>query len=642
MISGETIGGNNTFKAPDGTDETGHVGDGHARITYVKDTVDLPYTGKVGSFTAPVNGLYQLEGWGAQGGDSKKGKDTRYPLNLNYSNKDEVLSYNEGGRGGYSYGTVYLNVGETIYYAVGGKGDTFVYEKDVNHDSLPAYINGGFNGGGSARRIDSGGFYYNGAGGGATHFAKTLDGTGVLSEYRDDKNSVLLVAGGGGASAYYLNTSGGKHVGSGGFGGGEEGGANYDSDSNNGTVSRAYGGTQSAAGSGASRGDFGQGGNGHLANWGSGGGGGWYGGAASSLQGGGGGSGHVGDNMVSGETIGGDQTFKAPDGTDETGHSGDGYARVTLITAFPQMEFDYTGTVQSFKAPVAGNYKLEAWGAQGGSPNETTALGGKGGYTGGVIHLNKDETVYVYVGGQGGTTEKYAESSAPGGWNGAGNAFISENQIYWKRCFGSGGGATDFRLKKSLADDGWSGFDSLKSRIMVAAGGGGGMMYGSNVSGTDSKGGAGGGLEGHIGEMHDSSTWGVTTYQGGKQTEGGYTYFPYIGQNVGFGYFGYTTGDEYHYNAPGGGSGYYGGGNAAHTSGAGGGSSFISGHTGCDAISGSSTESNITHTGRPNHYSGKVFTNTVMIDGASTMTDPDGSTVTGHTGNGYAKITYLG
>ncbi len=31
-----------------------------------------------------------------------------------------------------------------------------------------------------------------------------------------------------------------------------------------------------------------------------------------------------------------------------------------------------------------------------------------------------------------------------------------------------------------------------------------------------------------------------------------------------------------------------------------------------------------------------------MIDGASTMTDPDGSTVTGHTGNGYAKITYLG
>ena len=672
MITGETIGGNNTFKAPDGTDETGHIGDGHARITYVYDTVDLPYTGKVGSFTAPVAGLYQLECWGAQGGDSKKGKDTRYPLNLNYSNKDEVLSYNEGGRGGYSYGTVYLNVGETIYYAVGGKGDTFVYEKDVNHDSLPAYINGGFNGGGSARRIDSGGFYYNGAGGGATHFAKTLDGTGVLSEYRDDKNSVLLVAGGGGASAYYLNTSGGKHVGSGGFGGGEEGGANYDSDSNNGTVSRAYGGTQSAAGSGASRGDFGQGGNGHLANWGSGGGGGWYGGAASSLQGGGGGSSYIGsENLINGQTIAGNtvdytttngtvvtpQNMPTHNGaivdngivginsndTEMIGNRGDGYARVTLIAAFPHMEFDYTGTVQSFKAPVTGNYKLEAWGAQGGSPNNSTSIGGNGGYTSGVINLNKDETIYVYVGGEGDIAHS---STVPGGWNGGGTA-VEVHPL--KRCVGAGGGATDFRLKQGSDSADWQSFDSLKSRIMVAAGGGGGvaMFYGS-TNGQDAKGGAGGGLTGIPGQCNDRPYGGITTNQGGTQTSGGYTFDAYMcsPSEGGYGFFGYavetvnrTSGPQC---SPTGGGGYYGGGTAIHTSGAGGGSSFISGHTGCDAISGSSTESNITHTGQPNHYSGKVFTNTVMIDGASTMTDPDGSTVTGHTGNGYAKITYLG
>lgn len=81
-------------------------------------------------------------------------------------------------------------------------------------------------------------------------------------------------------------------------------------------------------------------------------------------------------------------------------------------------------------------------------------------------------------------------------------------------------------------------------------------------------------------------------------------------------------------------------------SGGGGGSSFISGHNGCNSINSSGS-----HTNNSAHYSGYVFTNTVMIDGAGyKWTNSKGSytgmpnisgtsTIAGNTGNGYAKIT---
>ena len=93
------------------------------------------------------------------------------------------------------------------------------------------------------------------------------------------------------------------------------------------------------------------------------------------------------------------------------------------------------------------------------------------------------------------------------------------------------------------------------------------------------------------------------------------------------------------------GNGYYAGGQGNHgenTVGVGAtGSCFISGYTGCDAISVSSTETNIIHTGQPNHYSGKVFTNMQMVDGARTMPSPSGGTETGHIGDGVCIITQL-
>lgn len=71
-----------------------------------------------------------------------------------------------------------------------------------------------------------------------------------------------------------------------------------------------------------------------------------------------------------------------------------------------------------------------------------------------------------------------------------------------------------------------------------------------------------------------------------------------------------------------GGSGYYGGGggnNATHVSSGAGGSSYISGHLGCVAIKSQQDQTAKTNT-EPTiedsyHYSNKVFTDTIMIDG---------------------------
>ena len=84
------------------------------------------------------------------------------------------------------------------------------------------------------------------------------------------------------------------------------------------------------------------------ADGGGGGGGGWFGGGGGSggNGGGGGGSGYVltynsykptgyklGSEyfLTDAETIAGNQSFPAPGGGNETGHSGNGYARITLV-----------------------------------------------------------------------------------------------------------------------------------------------------------------------------------------------------------------------------------------------------------------------------------------------------------------------
>jgi hypothetical protein len=280
---------------------------------------------------------------------------------------------------------------------------------------------------------------------------------------------------------------------------------------------------------------------------------------------------------------------------------------------------------------------MECWGAQGG--DYSSARGGRGAYTCGIININTNSVFYLYIGSAGHsiTAAQNGNWEFNGGGPAGGQAGF-ENKRYWS----SGGGATDIRL----SNGNWNDFNSLKSRIMVAAGGGG--IFNENA--TVEHGGYGGALIGGNALIIATSYpgWG-TGGSGGTQIMGGYdtetrntnlkagTY-----SHGGFGYGGYRydyTFDKI-YCASGGGGGYYGGGGSAHVHSAGGGSSFISGHTGCNAISESSTSSNIVHTGQPNHYSGKVFTNTVMKAGNESMPSPTGGTETGHSGNGYCKITW--
>ena len=263
----------------------------------------------------------------------------------------------------------------------------------------------------------------------------------------------------------------------------------------------------------------------------------------------------------------------------------------------PNSEFSYTGDEQMYVVPENGSYQIELWGAAG-NYGDTTP--GKGAYTKGIINLTKGTKLYIYVGGFN-------------GYNGGGGS--STNR--------SGGGATDIRLT-----DGTD-FDSLKSRIMVAAGGGGHEhgAPGGTINGING---------GHHSVVSDSySGRGATQTSGGIANSNGGT----VGS---FGQGGNgTTYSDGHLGGSGGG-GYYGGSGARWHAGGGSGSSFISGYEGCNAISEQSTADNIIHTGQSIHYSGLSFTDSEMIAGNSEMPTHDESGVmTGNDGNGYAKISMI-
>ena len=290
--------------------------------------------------------------------------------------------------------------------------------------------------------------------------------------------------------------------------------------------------------------------------------------------------------------------------------------------------------MQEFTAPVNTSYKIQCWGASGGNSysdggnNNNTVYGGKGGYCSGTVTFPSDLNIYVYIGQTG---EGTSERTFNGGGAGA--------SLHEAR---SGGGATDIRLAEG---DTWDDFNSLKSRIIVAAGGGGAQHFDEGCDGGNA-----GGLLGQDGSVYCRPNYNgehqVAT--GGTQILGGLagigdrtTVIVHDGTfGIGGDYATFTI-----YNGSGGGGGYYGGGGPGYASDAvfsgAGGSSFISGYTGCNAISSSSTSSSIAHTGQPNHYSGYVFTNSVMIDGGSVMPSPIGGTETGHSGNGYCIISWI-
>lgn len=125
----------------------------------------------------------------------------------------------------------------------------------------------------------------------------------------------------------------------------------------------------------------------------------------------------------------------------------------------------------SFIVPLTGNYKLEVWGAQGGTSlnqgNPGTA-GGYGGYATGTVALTKGDVLYMTVGGQGAIG--VIGTSAEGGFNGGGKGSWdgSDNEAS-----GGGGGATHIASVGGLLKD----LSSSKDKILIVAGGGGGASF---------------------------------------------------------------------------------------------------------------------------------------------------------------------
>lgn len=125
----------------------------------------------------------------------------------------------------------------------------------------------------------------------------------------------------------------------------------------------------------------------------------------------------------------------------------------------------------SFIVPLTGNYKLEVWGAQGGTSlnqgNPGTA-GGYGGYATGTVALTKGDVLYMTVGGQGAIG--VIGTSAEGGFNGGGKGSWDGGD---NEASGGGGGATHIASVGGLLKD----LSSSKDRILIVAGGGGGASF---------------------------------------------------------------------------------------------------------------------------------------------------------------------
>lgn len=555
-------------------------------------TLKYDYTGNTQTFTAPADGDYTLEVAGAQGGDHPS------------TSKENATSV--GGQGGTSKGTIHLKAGETLYIEVGNK---------------PYGYNGSYNGSDSGwTGIAANGTYVGGsltAGGGATDIRR--GGKGI------DKR--VIVAGGGGGATYYN----GKAVNGAAGGGVETGTVAYITE-----LPYNYANIYTTVNKGANQtGHFNftryeqfssNMGGGCLSNPYSGspygficyleaetqnkgfynGGGGYWGGAFMHgncvMAGGLGGSGYIG-GVTDGSMTNG-------------GNHGNGWAKISynakeiMSQGIVENYFSYTGSVQTFTAPVDGEYTLEVGGAQGGG--ESDLEGGKGGKSTGKVTLKKGETIYLYVGQSG--SNNYGTAS--GTYNGGGAA---------GGVFGTAGGGATHIAKTQRGE--LKNYADHKEDVLIVAGGGGGASADYNKN--KSTGGYGGDTTGSQGGQFPS---GAAYYMdvragGGSQTSGGcagkthaivnitegssgnHHYDWTMSGNKGlFGqggsgkkYNGYNTsysGYTDNYGA-GGGGGWYGGGSTVENGGAGGGSGYTGGVT-------------------------------------------DGSMQTGvNEGNGYAKITYI-
>ena len=306
------------------------------------------------------------------------------------------------------------------------------------------------------------------------------------------------------------------------------------------------------------------------------------------------------------------------------------------IVEFPVKTFVYSDSNPYYEVHFKpGIYKIECWGASGGI--STKSEDGYGAYTSGIITLRTQTKLFIVLGEQGQYSEtKVVEHKET--FNGGGSGG-TKNHINGYGA-GSGGGATDIRLEYN---GDWSDFNSLKSRIMVAAGGSGITYYlGGGIH--HYFGASGGTINGLPGDYFDKVdgvrvSTGATQSAGGRGCIGNYS----IGENGTFGKGG-NWGKTH--CASGGGGGYFGGGGGginkdSHCSGSSG-SSYISGYEGCRSIKKDAQYDNPETDDNPIHYSNYYFRNGEMIDGNSQMPSFTETTQIRKSGPGAARITFLG
>ena len=254
--------------------------------------------------------------------------------------------------------------------------------------------------------------------------------------------------------------------------------------------------------------------------------------------------------------------------------------------------FSFKGSTESFTVPVDGTYTLECWGA---GENQ-------GGKSEGDYQAQKDQVLYICVGGKG-TVGDRAQIGI-GGYNGGGNggkAAINAKGQPLKRGDG-GSGATHICLEDGVLSKLKTAYE--QNRLLMVAGGQGGAQYQPTCPGLFGGGTQGGKPTNKAGNTYDAATQSKGYAFGQGQT----------GRN---GTKGTQNGGE---GNGGGGGGLYGGyapkdqGNLTNCPG-GGGSGYVN--------------------------TKLLNVNAETIAGNQSFLSPSGVSETGHAGNGAALITWL-
>ena len=302
------------------------------------------------------------------------------------------------------------------------------------------------------------------------------------------------------------------------------------------------------------------------------------------------------------------------------------------------LTFDYEGRKPAQISLPQGQYLLEVWGAKGGDStgncqsdstrsNYKTVPGGLGGYSRGILSLNKKETVYVFVGGEGRPSNSSDGLSTEGGYPDGGGTKTGHSSSY-TTVPGTGGGSTSIRI----------GSNSRKARVIVAGGGGGasGNSYHYNP------GGFGGGLSGgNVFHVDNLQSQGAGTQVGSTSGLGACD-----GRHGDRGQFGSGATGKYSQGCDsggGGGGGWYGGGsggygNSQYCSSGGGGSGWTFTESSMKEFQ-SGDSSNASKFVLTSEY---YLRESKCVGGNEEFPCPDGNgNEKGHAGNGYAKITIL-